>query len=69
MTLREILEDGYGIDFSTLKFDFHKGMDHCTRDEVMQSLSEDELIIDGQLINYFDIYADKPNGFVELYHS
>lgn len=69
MTLKDILELGYGIDFSTLRFEVKKDADTCTKEEIMDSLSNDELIVDGEVITDFDIYGDKPNGFVELYYD
>ena len=67
MTIKEILEDGYGIDFSTLKFDIQKDAVACTKEEIIESLTNDELIIDGEIVTDFDIYSDKPNGYIELY--
>lgn len=69
MTLKDILETGLGIDFSTLKFKLREDLefDNLTVSEVLEHLEKDEIIVNGQLIEDFDIYGDEPNGFVELY--
>ena len=68
MTLKDIL-DGYGIDFSTLKFQLRTDLelDNLTIEEVRNRLESDELIADGSFIYDFDVYGDSPNGYLELY--
>ena len=70
MTLAEILSNGYGIDINTLKFEFRTDLEldgACTKEEVMKSLKEDDIIVNGEWIEDFDIVPDEPNGYVELY--
>ena len=70
MTLKDILEDGYGIDFSTLKFQMRTDLEldgYCTKEEILKSMAEDEFIVDGEFIDDFDIVSDSPNGYIELY--
>lgn len=70
MTLAEILSNGYGIDIDTLKFEFRTDLEldgACTKEEVMKSLKEDDIIVNGEWIEDFDIVPDEPNGYVELY--
>ena len=71
MTLADILSDGYGIDMATLRFEIRTDLElddgACTKEEILRSINEDEIIVDGQFIDDFDIYGDKPNGYVELY--
>lgn len=69
MTLKDILEKGYGIDFSTLKFKLRTDLefDNLTEDEVTNRLATDEFIVEGEVIEDFDIYGDEPNGYIELY--
>lgn len=69
MTLKDILENCYGIDFSTLKFKLRTDLelDDLTVDEVKSRLEDDELIADGCFINDCDIYGDTPHGYLELY--
>ena len=64
MTLKDILE-GYGIDFSTLKFQLRKDieLDNLTIQEVKDQLADDEIIVDGSFICDFDTYE----GCLELY--
>ena len=68
MTLKDILED-YGIDFSTLQFKLRTDieLDNLTKEEVLTRLATDELIADGSYVIDFQVYGDKPNGWVELY--
>ena len=66
MTLKDILE-GYGIDFSTIDFKIQEGVDACPKEELIKSMENDELIVDGRWIEDFDIVSDEPNGYVELY--
>ena len=65
MTIKDILE-GYGVDFKTLRFETVKGA-QCSAEEIRKQLSENILMIDGELIRDYEIYADEPLGFVELY--
>ena len=69
MTLKDILEDCYGIDFSTLKFKLRDDMefDDLTVDQVKERLASDDIIVDGSFIGECDIYGDEPNGYLELY--
>ena len=67
MTLADILSKGYGIDLSTLKFETIPGADTCTKEEILKSINEDEIIVDGSFIDDFDIVADEPKSFIELY--
>ena len=69
MTLKDILEKGYGIDFSTLKFEIQNGVDAETKEEILASMENDEIIVDGEWIDDFDIVPDEPNGYIELYHD
>lgn len=69
MTLAEILTEGYGIDISTLKFETIPGMDTCTKEEILKSIKEDDMIMDGKWIDHFEIVSDEPNGYIELYSS
>lgn len=66
MTLKDILE-GYGIDFSTIDFKIQEGADACSKEDIIKSMENDELIVDGRWIEDFDIVSDEPNGYVELY--
>lgn len=43
MTLKDILEDGYGIDFSTL--DFKTREDSGTKEEILKSIETNELLL------------------------
>ena len=69
MTLKDILEIGYGIDFESLTFKMKdKDPDYVTNPEdIKASLATDEIIVDGEFINDFDLYGDCPNGYIELY--
>jgi hypothetical protein len=69
MTLADILTDGYGIDLSTLKFETIPIMDTCTKEEILKSIEEDEIIVDGKWIDDFNIVSDKPNGYIEFYST
>ena len=71
MTLADILSSGYGIDLSTLRFELRTDLE-CdeeapTKEEILKSINEDEIIVDGSFIDDFDIVADSPKGFIELY--
>ena len=68
MTLKDILE-AYGIDFATLKFQLKSlDSDNLTEySEVRERLATDEIIVNGSFIDDFDIVADSPKGFIELY--
>ena len=71
MTLADILSNGYGIDLSTLRFELRTDLDFDegapTKEEILKSINEDEIIVDGSFIEDFDIVADSPKGFIELY--
>lgn len=67
MTLADILSNGYGIDLSTLKFETIPGDDTCTKEEILKSIKEDDIIMNGKWIVDFDIVADEPYGYIELY--
>ena len=71
MTLADILSNGYGIDPSTLKFKLRTDLEFdneaATEAEILKSINEDEIIVDGCFIDDFDIVADNPKGFIELY--
>lgn len=69
ITLKDILEKGYGIDFSTLKFEMRSDLefDNVIKAEILKSLAEDAFIVDGDFIKDFDIYGDEPGGYIELY--
>lgn len=71
MTLADILSSGYGIDLSTLKFKLRTDLEFdneaATEAEILKSINEDEIIVDGSFIDDFDIVADSPKGFIELY--
>ena len=71
MTLADILSNGYGIDPSTLKFKLRTDLEFdneaATEAEIIKSINEDEIIVDGCFIDDFDIVADSPKGFIELY--
>lgn len=67
MTLADILSNGYGIDLSTLKFETIPGVDTCTKEEILKSINEDDLIMSGKWIDDFDIVSDEPNGYIEFY--
>ena len=70
MTPKDILE-AYGIDFDTLKFQLKSPNPNNLTEysEVRERLATDEIIVDGSFIDDFDIVADKPNGYIELYWS
>ena len=71
MTLADILSNGYGIDPSTLKFKLRTDLEFdneaATEAEIIKSINEDEIIVDGCFIDDFDIVVDSPKGFIELY--
>ena len=65
MTIKDILE-GYGIDFNSLKFKmtvYPDDPEPMTAKEAKRRLEEDEITINGELIDDFDILDD----YVELY--
>ena len=45
MTLKEILEDGYGIDFESLDFTTRDG---STKEEILKSMSENEIKVESR---------------------
>ena len=54
MTLKDILENGYGIKFDTLQFDVKEGS--CTKEEILSSMENNQLRIeDGDGFDDFDI--------------
>ena len=64
ITLAEILHDGYGIDPTTIRFEFRKDIDqHPTKSQVLNALNTDVVATDGQFVDDFDVV----NGFVKLY--
>jgi len=69
MTLKDILEIGYGIDFDSLTFKMKRNEPGYTTDpkDIKESLATDEIIVDGSWITDFDLYGDCPNGYIELY--
>ena len=71
MTLADILSTGYGIDLSTLRFELRTDLEFDdeapSKEDILKSINEDEIIVDGSFIEDFDIVADKPKGFIELY--
>ena len=69
MTLADILTNGYGIDLSTLKFETIPGADTCTKEEILKSINEDDIIMKGKWIDDFDIVPDEPTGCIELYST
>ena len=69
MTLADILSNGYGIDLSTLKFETIPGADTCTKEEILKSINEDDIIMNGKWIDDFDIVPDEPTGYIELYST
>ena len=46
MTIKDILEDHYGIDFSSLDFKIKDEELSCTKEEILKSLEENELVFD-----------------------
>ncbi len=69
MTIRDILE-GYGINFDSLTFkmdDFPADPEPNTVEEVKHMLETDEIIVNGEFIDDFDIVPDDPHGYIELY--
>ena len=62
MTLKDILQNGYGIDFSTLNFETLKGEDTCTKSEILHSMEHNELtfqdIVAPVELTDFDILDD-----------
>lgn len=69
MTLADILTEGYGIDLSTLKFETIPGVDTCTKEEILKSIKEDDMIMNGKWIVDFDMVPDEPKGFIEFYST
>ena len=64
ITLADILHDGYGIDPTTIRFEFRQDLDqHPTKLQVLNALNTDVVSADGQFIDDFDVV----NGFVKLY--
>lgn len=64
ITLADILHDGYGIDPTTIRFEFRTDIDqHPTKLQVLQALNTDVVSAEGQFIDDFDVV----NGFVKLY--
>lgn len=49
MTLKDILEDCYGIDFETLTFNTQKGVDTCSVEEIKKSIEQNELVLEDSL--------------------
>ena len=66
ITLADILHDGYGIDPTTIRFEFRTDIDqHPTKLEVLNALNTDVVTAEGQFIDDFDVV----NGFVKLYND
>lgn len=73
MTLAEILSYGYGIDLSTLRFELRTDLEFDdegpSKEEILKSINEDEMIMNGKWIDDFDIVPDEPNGYIEFYST
>lgn len=73
MTLKDILENCYCIDVSTLSFSLRKDMelDNLSVDEVKEHLFKDELQVSGSPVSDFDAYwipyGDERTGVLQLY--
>lgn len=70
MTIKDILEIGYGIDFETLTFNTEENVDACTVEEIKKSLAENELVIEASLngkrleFDDFDILDDNKETII-----
>ena len=73
MTLADILSNGYGIDLSTLKFELRTDLEFDdetpSKEEILKSINEDDMIMNGKWIDDFDIVPDEPNGYIEFYST
>ena len=73
MTLADILSNGYGIDLSTLRFELRTDLEFDdegpSKEEILKSINEDEMIMNGKWIDDFDIVPDEPNGYIEFYST
>lgn len=73
MTLADILSTGYGIDLSTLRFELRTDLEFDdegpSKEEILKSINEDDIIMDGKWIDDFDIVPDEPAGYIELYST
>lgn len=72
MTLADILTNGYGIDLSTLKFklrtDLEFDNEEDTKAEILKSIKEDDMIMNGKWVDDFEIVHDVPyGGYIGLY--
>lgn len=71
MTLADILSTGYGIDLSTLRFELRTDLElddgAPSKEEILKSIKEDDIIMNGRWIDDFDIVPDEPAGYIELY--
>ena len=73
MTLADILSNGYGIDLSTLRFELRTDLEFDNeapgKEDILKSINEDNMIMDGKGIDDFDIVPDEPNGYIEFYSA
>ena len=73
MTLADILSNGYGIDLSTLRFELRTDLEFDdegpSKEEILKSINEDDMIMNGKWIDDFDIVPDEPNGYIEFYST
>lgn len=73
MTLADILSNGYGIDLSTLRFELRTDLEFDdeapSKKEILKSINEDDMIMNGKWIDDFDIVPDEPNGYIEFYST
>ena len=73
MTLADILSNGYGIDLSTLRFELRTDLEFDNaapgKEDILKSINEDNMIMDGKWIDDFDIVPDEPNGYIEFYSA
>lgn len=73
MTLADILSTGYGIDLSTLRFELRTDLEFDdeapNKADILKSINEDDIIMNGKWIDDFDIVPDEPTGYIELYST
>lgn len=73
MTLADILSTGYGIDLSTLKFELRTDLEFddekTIKERILKSINEDDIIMNGEWVDDFDIVPDEPAGYIELYST
>ena len=58
MTLKDILENGYGIKFDSLKFELVEDADTCTKEEILESMANNEIVIDTRVLDEEAVDAD-----------